>query len=181
MLLDAVRSLIGRKAPGDPDVVADPDLVADLVADPDADAPPGAAPVNPIHLAACTLLLEIAHADGEFSDEEQAHLEEVLERHFRLPPSAGRRLLAAAEEERRSAIDHYRFTSLLKQNYDLGQKMVLAEVMWGLVLADGAVAEHEQYLTRKIANLLDLKPGYLSAAKRSAAGEGGGDPVTPAD
>jgi uncharacterized tellurite resistance protein B-like protein len=40
--------------------------------------------------------------------------------------------------------------------------------MWGLVLSDGAVAEHEHYLARKIANLLDLEPAYLSSAKRSA-------------
>jgi uncharacterized tellurite resistance protein B-like protein len=46
--------------------------------------------------------------------------------------------------------------------------MVLAEIMWGLVLADGQVAEHEHYLTRKIANLLELEPGYLATAKQSA-------------
>jgi uncharacterized tellurite resistance protein B-like protein len=38
------------------------------------------------------------------------------------------------------------------------------------VLADGQIAEHEHYLTRKIANLLELEPGYLSAAKARAAG-----------
>lgn len=164
MLIDAIKSLIGRG----------PDA-ADAPATPAGEPAPAAgsdAP-DPVHLAACALLLEIAYADGEFSDDERAHLEEVLERHFRLPASAGRRLIDAAEEERRSAIDHYGFTSILKANYDLGQKMVLAEVMWGLVLADGTVAEHEQYLTRKIANLLDLKPGYLSAAKKNAAGGAG--------
>jgi uncharacterized tellurite resistance protein B-like protein len=41
--------------------------------------------------------------------------------------------------------------------------------MWGLVLADGTIAEHESYMTRKIANLLDLEPGYLSTAKKAAA------------
>jgi uncharacterized tellurite resistance protein B-like protein len=46
--------------------------------------------------------------------------------------------------------------------------MVLAEVMWGLVLADGQVSEHEQYLARKISNLLDLAPAYLSSAKAAA-------------
>ena len=47
-----------------------------------------------------------------------------------------------AEEERERATDQHRFTRVLKEEYDLGQKMVLAEVMWGLVLADGEVAEH---------------------------------------
>jgi uncharacterized tellurite resistance protein B-like protein len=125
--------------------------------------------VDPLHLAACVLLLDIAYADGEFSDAERAHLEGVLERHFSLPPEAGHALLALADEERRKAVDHFHFTSQLRSTYDIGQKMVLAEIMWGVVLADGHVAEHEHYLTRKISNLLELEPGYLSAAKDAAA------------
>jgi uncharacterized tellurite resistance protein B-like protein len=48
--------------------------------------------------------------------------------------------------------------------------MLLAEVMWGLILADGAVAEHEAYLVRKMANLLGLEAGYLSQARANVAG-----------
>jgi uncharacterized tellurite resistance protein B-like protein len=129
---------------------------------------PARADVNPLHLAACALLLEIAYADGEFSEPERRHLEDVLGRHFGLSADDGRRLMALAEEERQRAVDHFRFTSVLQKNYDVGQKMVLAEVMWGLVLADGTIAEHEHYLTRKIANLLDLPPAYLSTAKATA-------------
>jgi uncharacterized tellurite resistance protein B-like protein len=155
MLIDTIRSLFGSK--------------------PDSEeAPPGAEPVaepgvDPLHLAACALLLEVAYADGEFSAAERAHLEDVLERHFSLPLEAGRILLDLAEKERRNATDHFRFTSHLREGYDTGQKMVLAEIMWGVVLADGEIAEHEHYLTRKISNLLNLEPGYLSAAKAAAA------------
>ena len=124
---------------------------------------------EPLHIAACVLLLDIAYADGEFSAPERAHLEQVLERHFSLPPEAGRELIAYCEAQRAKAVDHFQFTSVLQHAYDVGQKMVLAEIMWGLVLADGQIAEHEQYLTRKIANLLDLEPGYLSTAKAAAA------------
>lgn len=125
--------------------------------------------VDPVHLAACALLLEVAYADGEFSPEERAHLEHVLDHHFALPAESGRRLIELAEKERRGSIDHFQFTRVLNERYDVGQKMVLAEVMWGLVLADGQIAEHEHYLTRKIANLLELEPGYLSTAKARAA------------
>lgn len=139
------------------------------------DEPPAAEPAtpaaDPVHIAACSLLLEVAFADGEFSSGERAHLEQVLERHFALPPESGRQLIEMAERERRGSIDHFQFTRVLNERYDIGQKMVLAEVMWGLVLADGQIAEHEHYLTRKIANLLELEPGYLSAAKARAAGD----------
>lgn len=122
-----------------------------------------------VQVAACTLLLDIAYADGEFSPPERAHLESVLARHFGLDAEAGQRLIAVAEQERARAVDYFHFTSILQREYDLGQKMVLAEIMWGLVLADGTIADREQYLTRKIANLLDLEPGYLAQAKSAAA------------
>ena len=149
------------------------DAIKSLFAQKPRDAQPqsSASDVDPVHVAACSLLLEIAYADGVFSPEERAHLEQVLERHFSLPAESGQRLIELAEKERRSSIDHFQFTRVLNERYDLGQKMVLAEVMWGLVLADGQIAEHEHYLTRKIANLLELEPGYLSAAKARAAGQ----------
>jgi uncharacterized tellurite resistance protein B-like protein len=153
MLNDAIRRFLGARTPSS----TSPDPVAE------------AEGVDPLHLAACVLLLDVAHADGEFSGEERAHIEAVLERHFSLPPGTGRALMDLADKERRNAVDHYRFTAQLQRGYDTGQKMLLAEIMWGVVLADGEIAEHEQYLTRKISNLLDLEPGYLSAAKAAAA------------
>ena len=137
-LIDSIRSLIGGRAP-----------------EPTAGKPE----VDPVHLAACAILLDLAWADGEFSASERSHLQGVLSRHFGLASSDGERLLAVAEEARQQSVDYFQFTRLLQQSYDLGQKMVLAEVMWGLALADGQVADHEHYLTRKIANLLDLQPG----------------------
>ncbi|HET7274904.1 MAG TPA: TerB family tellurite resistance protein [Longimicrobiaceae bacterium] len=122
-----------------------------------------------IQLAACALLLELANADEEFSAEERTHIESALQRHFGLPADTVGEMIRLADEERANSIDHFQFTNLITSNYDLGQKMVFAEVMWGLVLADGKIAEHEQYLMRKIANLLDLQPGYLSQARKNAA------------
>lgn len=121
-----------------------------------------------IRLAACALLLELAYADDEFTDAERAHVEEALGRHFDLPPDDARALIALAEEERRGAVDLYQFTSLISRQYDEGQKMVLAEVMWWLVYADGQLAQHEAYLMRRISNLLELRPGYLAEARRRA-------------
>ncbi len=160
MILDSIRNLLSRQqhSSGRPE--------------PERSEPGKPAPVrpevDPLHVAACALLLDVAHADGEFSDAERRHLEDVLVRHFGLEADAGRELLEIAERERSRAVDHFSFTSVLHRNWDVGQKMVLAEVMWGLVLADGEIAEHEHYLTRKISNLLELEPAYLSSAKAAA-------------
>lgn len=122
-----------------------------------------------IRLAACAMLLELAHADDEFSDEERAHIREALGRHFALSDEEARELMALAEQERRESVDLFQFAGLINEQYDEGQKMVLAEVMWGVVHSDGELSGHEDYLMTKFSRLLELRPGYLAEARRRAA------------
>jgi uncharacterized tellurite resistance protein B-like protein len=138
------------------------------------DAPAAANPGRGrgVELAACALLLELAHADGEFSPSEQTHIENALRRHFGIDDAELAALMQLAEAERSRSIDHFQFTREIAKHYDLGQKMVLAEVMWGVILADGTVDEHEAYIVRKVANLLELEPAYLSQARAAAAPDG---------
>ncbi len=147
-MLDALRQFIAHRAPSE-------------------SAGPTAA-YDSLSVAACALLLELAHADGEFSEVERSHIHQALARHFGMSDAVITDVMAVADRERRKSIDHFQFTRELNAKYDLGQKMVLAEVMWGVILADGTIAEHEAYLVRKMANLLDLEPGYLSQARKSA-------------
>ncbi len=129
-----------------------------------------AADEHAVQLAASALLLELAHADDEFSPEERSYIEGALARQFNLTEDEVADLIELAGKEQQESVDHFQFTSLISENFDLGQKVVLAEVMWGLVAADGQIASHEAYLVRKISNLLDLEPGYLNAAKKKATG-----------
>jgi uncharacterized tellurite resistance protein B-like protein len=152
-MLDAIRSFVAKRM-----------------------APPsshgsGPQPLLGVQVAACALLLELAYADGDFSDSERAHIQAALARHFALDEVTARELLSLAAVAREQSIDHFQFTRLVNDQYDLSQKMVLAEVMWGVILADGHIAEHEAYLVRKLANLLNLEPGYLAQARQAASSE----------
>ena len=140
-----------------------------------------------LRMAAAVLLLELAWADDEFSAEERHHLESALVRHFGLTPAESRVLMDEAEKARSGAVDLWRFTKVIRDHYSLGQKMVLAEAMWGLVYADGVLSEHEDYLIRRVSNLLGIQLGYLSQARKNwqvkdgdapdeAAEDGDGDP-----
>jgi uncharacterized tellurite resistance protein B-like protein len=152
-VLDAIRGFVNRRilSPAEP------------AAAPSRSGAPG------VQLAACALLLELAYADGVMSPEEQVHIEGAVQRHFGLDEATAQELLSLAETERRQSIDHFQFTRMIAAEYDLGQKMVLAEVMWGVILADGQLATHETWLVRKLAHLLELEPGYLSEARKAAA------------
>lgn len=154
MMLDAIRRFVSRRVAPE--------------ARPEVEMAPGQRHFG-VQVAAAALLLELAYADGEFQTQERHHIESALGRHFGLDESTVQELLRLAEAERAQAIDHFQFTRLIAQQFDLGQKMVLAEVMWGVVLADGTLGQHEAYLMRKLANLLDLEPAYLAQARRAVA------------
>jgi len=147
-MLEALKSLFVRRAPESPDGAQDQS--------------------RNLQIAACALLLELAHADREFTTDEQKQIEDVAMRHFDLPAESVRELMVVADEARREAVDLHQFTNLVVKHYDEGQRMVLAELMWRVIQADGRLTEQETQLARKLANLLDLKPGYLSEAQRRA-------------
>ena len=128
-----------------------------------------------LRLAACALLVELAYADSEFTADEQAHLEAAVRRQFGLDAAEAEKLIKLAEEAREESVDLWQFTNLIAENYSLGQKMVLAEIMWGLVYSDGDLASKEDYLMRKICNLLRLEPGYLAEARKRVEGDDGVD------
>jgi len=152
-MLDALKALFAR----------------DRAARDTAPAPP-AGPDRGLRVAACALLLEMAHADDEFSSEERRRIEELVGRHFALDAEATRALLEVAERERREATDLHQLTSVINREYDEGQRLLLSELLWRVVDADGRLSQHEDYLTQKLATLLALRPGYLSEARRRARG-----------
>jgi uncharacterized tellurite resistance protein B-like protein len=122
-----------------------------------------------IRLAACALLLELAWADDDFSDVERTHIEAVMRRHFALDEETAVSIMTFAEATREAGGNVNRFAALIRDNYDIGQKLLLAEIMWGLVLADGVIARREADLLRKIGSLLDLEAGYLDQARSNAS------------
>ena len=129
-----------------------------------------------VRLAACALLIEIAHADDDFTEDERQHLSSAVRRQYGLEDQEAEQLIELAEQARGNAVDLWQFTKLIKQNYSLGQKMVLVEVMWGLVYSDGELSSHEESLMRRVCHLLDLAPGYL-ADLRKRVESGRDDPL----
>ncbi|HET9040638.1 MAG TPA: TerB family tellurite resistance protein, partial [Gemmatimonadales bacterium] len=85
-----------------------------------------------------------------------------------LDEATGAELLRLAEAARAESLDHFQFTRLIAAEYDLRRKMELATTMWGVILADGHLTDHEAHLVRKMASLMQLDPGSLAAARRAA-------------
>jgi uncharacterized tellurite resistance protein B-like protein len=82
---------------------------------------------------------------------------------------AGARLmLAEAAAANHDAVDHFVFTRQVVKDYDVAQRIVLAELMWQVALADGSLDSQESYVMRKLASLLQLEPAFLAQARKKA-------------
>ena len=139
------------------------------------DSPNPAVRNRDTRLAACAILLELAHSDDDFTEPERAHLRSAVRSQFGLDAVQSEELLTLAEKERAEAVDLWQFTSLIREHYSKGQKMVLVEIMWGIVYADGELVAREEQLMRKLCNLLDIGPGYLAQIRKRAE-DGGASP-----
>jgi len=132
---------------------------------------PGAVPEaeqQRIAIATCALLLELAHADGEFDEREERLLEELITQRFELEPEARRELLELAHQKRRTSVDLYAFTRVLNDNFSPEEKHQLVKELWQLVFSDGSMHHHEEYLVRRISDLLHIPHRLMIAAKLDA-------------
>jgi len=118
-----------------------------------------------LKVATCVLLLEVAHADDEFSDDEQTKIDEVIARRFNLDENQTRELLSLAEEQRRQKDDLYQFSRLINENYSQPRKLAILDLLWEVVFSDGVLEAHEDALMHKMGTLLGVRHEELMAVK----------------
>jgi uncharacterized tellurite resistance protein B-like protein len=118
-----------------------------------------------IRLATAGLFLEIAHADAKMNAEEEHKLAEHLCELFDVDQEMARELMEAADEMRLEAIDHFQFTRTIRENTTLADRIDVVKRMWRIVYLDGILHEYEEYLVRKLAELLGLQHHVMIETK----------------
>jgi uncharacterized tellurite resistance protein B-like protein len=126
---------------------------------------------DPLRLATAAILLETAHADGTFTPAEDGNVAGFLSSRFGLSPDDTRRLVDAADEIRRNMVDHFAFTNYIRKNTPLEDRIEIVKTMWRLVYSDGTLTSSENYLVRKIADLLGLEHHVMIDTKSAVLRE----------
>lgn len=118
-------------------------------------APEGASE-DKLQLAAVVLFLEMMHMDDKVKSQEQDAILSLIQRDYFLTVEQATALMALAEQQRKQATDYFQFTSLINKEYSQEQKVRLIESLWKIAFIDGVLDMHEEYLVRKIADLLHV-------------------------
>jgi uncharacterized tellurite resistance protein B-like protein len=126
---------------------------------------------DPLRLATAAILLDIAYADGSFTPAEDGNVVQFLSERFALSTDDARELMEAAEEIRKKTVDHFALTHYIRKNAALEERIDIVKTMWRLVYADGQLHEYENYLVRKLADLLGLEHHVMIDAKSAVLRE----------
>ncbi len=137
-------------------------------------------PRGPEALAIARLLLELAHADGDFDDGERAQLLADLAKEFRLGTEDAKRLFEYAERRFDDQIEFSGLISRLKRDCSVDERAEIIRLLWKMAYADGTLHDFEFTLIRRMAAMLFVEGTALSTARRRALSELGFDPETPA-
>jgi uncharacterized tellurite resistance protein B-like protein len=107
-----------------------------------------------LQLATAILLMEVARADNRISDEERQDVMRLIENHYALSPGLAQDIASSAERKAQHATSLYPFTRLINNSCSSEEKVRIISMLWRVTCADGYVDKHEEYLVRKIADLL---------------------------
>jgi uncharacterized tellurite resistance protein B-like protein len=113
-----------------------------------------------ITLATAALLVEVCRA-----------VINALQRQFSLSQGELDQLIELAKAEVNDTASLYPFTRLVNEYYTLAEKLQLVESMWHIAFADGELDKYEDYLIRKITELIHVSHGDFIRCKFKVAAQ----------
>ncbi|MFU8817212.1 MAG: TerB family tellurite resistance protein [Pseudomonadales bacterium] len=122
-------------------------------------------PEGLVAMAAAALLLEVAWADHEISDDELALIERHLRGEFGLSEAEVTELVDESRREHEQSVGLYGYTRTINGAWTEEQKFSLVTALWRLAMADDDLHRYEEHTIRKIAELLYLSHDRFIEAK----------------
>ncbi len=118
-----------------------------------------------LQVATCVLLIEIAKADSEFTDNEQQEIISVMQKTFNLEKEYVDELLELSEGKIKNSISIYEFATTINENFSNDEKFELLKNLWRLIYIDEVLNMHEDHLIKRIGNTLNMEHRDIIAAK----------------
>ncbi len=121
-------------------------------------------------LALAALLVEMARADFDESADEHGEIVRLLSRHFDLSKAEAAALLERAGKAMDEAVCLFDFTRALHDSLDYEQKLAVVELLWQVALADDRLDKYEEYLMRKVGDLLYVSHADIIRLRHAVQG-----------
>ena len=107
-----------------------------------------------IEMATAVLLIEMARADFHQDEYEGKKITELLEVHFSISHADAQSLFEEGQKKADDAVSLHEFTRTLHTKLTQIEKEKVIGMLWELAMVDQELDKYEDYLARKIADLL---------------------------
>ena len=124
-----------------------------------------------LQLATAALLIEMTHADFHVTGDEKDAVRLALQKAFDLSSQQTAELISLAGQEVKEASSLYQFTDLIDKNFTHRQKRHVVEMLWRVAFADRHKDMYEEYLVRKIADLIHVSHKDFIQARHTVEAE----------
>lgn len=118
-----------------------------------------------VEVAACALFIEMAKADGEYSDEERNYIISEMRTTFSLDDESVNDLMQLAEQRIKESVSLYEFTGVINNTFSQEEKIQLIESLWRLIYKDQKLSEYEDHLMKRIAGTINVEHKQIINAK----------------
>jgi uncharacterized tellurite resistance protein B-like protein len=118
-----------------------------------------------IEIAACALFIEIAKADGEFTDEERKFIISEMKSTYNLNDDYVNDLMTLAEERIKESVSLYEFTGVINTTFTHEEKIELIESLWKLIFKDQKLNQYEDHLIKRISATINIEHKQIINAK----------------
>ena len=105
-------------------------------------------------LAYASLLIEVINSDNKFDDRERVKLLEILSSKLDIQKEELDNFTELAKKKSEDSISLYEFTREINDQYEYEEKVSLITDLWGIAYSDGKLDKYEDYVIRKIADLI---------------------------
>tara|TARA_B100001057_G_C22727709_1_gene902415 strand:- start:31 stop:489 length:459 start_codon:yes stop_codon:yes gene_type:complete len=119
---------------------------------------------NSVLLSAIALLLEVSLADEIMDISEVETLKDVLLKEFDVDKTKIDDLISNAKKNQNSSTSLYEFTRKINDDYKFEDKKNLILSMWKIAFADGNIDKYEEYVIRKVSDLIYIShPDFIES------------------
>ena len=118
-----------------------------------------------LQIATAAIFVEMAKADGDFSDEEREHILVSLKNRFGLEEEYVHDLIEHSHAELKDSISLYEFSGVINERFTFEDKFVLLKNLWRLIYTDKTLDKYEDHLIKMIGGMLQMEHKQIINAK----------------
>ena len=123
---------------------------------------------NELAVAAIALLIEAAVMDGDFDDQERRVIANLISGHFGLGSDETQALIDTGEKAAEQSNQLFAFASVIKQGFEVEDRIEMIEMLWDVACADGEVHDYEANLVRRVSGLIHVSDRESGQARKRA-------------